>query len=250
MNAPIARLFGVVVVLFALLIVWTSRWTVFDANVAEQQPAERPHADRRAEDQARPDPRRRRRPCWPSRCRRRRHTWTRTYPTGPLFAQPVGYSIVAQGQAAGLEQSRGDGAARAPDRAELGVRPAQPAPVGDDVYTTLDPKAQQVAESELAGRAGSVVALDPQTGAVKVMYSNPSYDDNHPLAPGTGQLPVQPRDPGPLPAGLDVQGRDRDGGDRQRQVHAGLGRSTATRRSRSRACRWPTTATRASARSR
>ena len=32
MNAPIARLFGVVVVLFALLVVFTSRWTVFEAS--------------------------------------------------------------------------------------------------------------------------------------------------------------------------------------------------------------------------
>ena len=32
MNIPIARLFGVIVLLFALLIVWTSRWTVFEAG--------------------------------------------------------------------------------------------------------------------------------------------------------------------------------------------------------------------------
>ena len=31
-NVPIARLFGAIVVLFALLIVWTSRWTVFEAS--------------------------------------------------------------------------------------------------------------------------------------------------------------------------------------------------------------------------
>ena len=40
-----------------------------------------------------------------------------------------------------------------------------------------------MARQQLAGRAGSVVALDPQTGAIKVMYSNPSYNDNHPQAP-------------------------------------------------------------------
>ncbi len=32
MNVPIARLFGVIVVLFTLLVVWTSRWTVFQAG--------------------------------------------------------------------------------------------------------------------------------------------------------------------------------------------------------------------------
>ena len=31
MNGPIARLFGVVILLFALLVVFTSRWTVFQA---------------------------------------------------------------------------------------------------------------------------------------------------------------------------------------------------------------------------
>ena len=41
-----------------------------------------------------------------------------------------------------------------------------------------------MALQQLGGRAGSVVALDPQTGAVKVMYANPGYDDNHPDATG------------------------------------------------------------------
>ena len=40
---------------------------------------------------------------------------------------------------------------------------------------------QQLAAKELAGRDGAVVALDPRTGAVLAMYSNPSYDPN-PLA--------------------------------------------------------------------
>ena len=31
MTAPIIRLFALIVLLFALLIGWTSRWTVFDA---------------------------------------------------------------------------------------------------------------------------------------------------------------------------------------------------------------------------
>jgi penicillin-binding protein A len=60
-----------------------------------------------------------------------------------------------------------------------------PRRVGDDVYTTLDPKAQQLALQELGGQAGSVVALDPRTGAVKVMVAVPGYDSNHPFAGGT-----------------------------------------------------------------
>jgi penicillin-binding protein A len=111
-------------------------------------------------------------------------TWARFYPTNSLFAQPVGYLIAAQGRSAGLERSR---------RAELsGLQSGLSSVfgqlnsqrVGDDVYTTLDPKAQQAAVQALAGQHGSVVALDPRTGAVKVMYANPSYDNNHPDASG------------------------------------------------------------------
>ena len=49
---------------------------------------------------------------------------------------------------------------------------------GNDVFTNLDPQAQQVARDGLAGRAGSVVALDPRTGRVRVVVSIPGYDPN------------------------------------------------------------------------
>jgi peptidoglycan glycosyltransferase len=183
MSSQIMKLFGVIVVLFALLLVWTSRWTVFDAGALDNNPLNR----RTLIDQL--------------KIKRGRiladdssalaksvpaggGTWSRTYPTGSEFAQVVGYSDIALGSSAGLERSHG------PDLrgvqtglssvfGSFGGRQR----VGDDVLTTLDPKAQQVARQQLAGRAGSVVALNPQTGAIKVMYSNPSYDDNHPQAP-------------------------------------------------------------------
>src|SRR5205814_9713099 len=44
--------------------------------------------------------------------------------------------------------------------------------------------ATRVALQQLGGQPGSVVALNPQTGAVKVMVALPSYDDNHPSATG------------------------------------------------------------------
>jgi peptidoglycan glycosyltransferase len=114
-------------------------------------------------------------------------TWNRAYPTGPLFAQAVGYSNLAQGQAAGLELSDGQYTRGLQTGLNSVFGQLTPHRVGDDVYTTLDPKAQQVAVQGLAGQAGSVVAINPQTGAVKVMYSNPSYNDNAPNlnAPGT-----------------------------------------------------------------
>jgi penicillin-binding protein A len=182
-NAPIYKLFGLVVVLFALLIVWTSRWTVFEAtalqdnglnklNLAHQLLVKRGRilaADGSVLARSLPA---------------KGGTWTRFYPTGPEFSQAVGYAIVLTGRYAGLERQY---------RHQLGGAPTGLGSVfgplsgnqllGNDVYTSLDSKAQQVAVRDLAGRAGSVVALDPRTGAVLAMYANPSYDDNKITAP-------------------------------------------------------------------
>jgi peptidoglycan glycosyltransferase len=49
---------------------------------------------------------------------------------------------------------------------------------GDEVVTTLDEHAQQVAYEALAGRAGAVVAIVPSTGAIKVFADSPTYDPN------------------------------------------------------------------------
>ncbi len=185
MNGQIVRLFGLFVVLFTLLIVWTTRWTVIDAKSLRNNPLN----DRTLVQELRIRRGRIVADNGESLALSRRAvggTWTRYYPTGPLFAQAVGYSDPRTGQAAGLEQSRGEELRGLQTGLSSVFGPTTSNRVGDDVYTALDPKAQQVAEQELAGRAGSVVALDPQTGAVKVMYSYPSYNDNHPLAQGPG----------------------------------------------------------------
>nr|WP_303648624.1 penicillin-binding protein 2 [Shewanella metallivivens] len=57
----------------------------------------------------------------------------------------------------------------------LKVTPPLP---GQDIYLTLDLKLQQKAMELLAGRRGSVVALDPRDGGVLAMVSSPSYDPN------------------------------------------------------------------------
>ena len=38
MNQPITRLFSVVLVMFALLVAFTSRWTIFDASALRANP--------------------------------------------------------------------------------------------------------------------------------------------------------------------------------------------------------------------
>jgi peptidoglycan glycosyltransferase len=94
----------------------------------------------------------------------------------------IGYSNVAQGSAAGLELSDGSYTRGLQTGLNSIFGQLTPTRTGDDVYTTLDPKAQRLAAAQLGGQVGSVVALNPRTGAIKVMYANPSYDDNHPRA--------------------------------------------------------------------
>jgi peptidoglycan glycosyltransferase len=184
-NRAIVRLFGVVVVLFALLIVFTSRWTVFNASSLNDNPLNRRTlvddlrtergrilaADGTVLSKSVPAP---------------AGTWKRYYPTGQLFAQPVGYLSAIEGRAAGLELSRGPALRGLQTGLSSIFGQLSSHKAGDDVYTSLDPKATGVAVSQLAGRAGSVVALDPRTGAIKVMYANPTYNSNqiNSLSPG------------------------------------------------------------------
>ncbi len=185
MSTPIVRLFGLVVLLFVLLIAWTTRWTVLDATALRNNTLNRrtlidelkiKRGRILADDgtvlaQSLPAP---------------DHTWSRTYPTHRLFSQATGYSIAVQGRDAGLERSRGSELRGLQTGLSSIFGQLTPQRVGDDVYTTLDPKAQRLAVQQLAGRAGSVVALDPRSGAVKAMYANPTYDDNSPDATGPG----------------------------------------------------------------
>jgi penicillin-binding protein A len=183
MTRPIVRLFGLLVILFALLFVWTSRWTVIDASSLNSNPlnvrpllAELQTKGGRilADDGtvlAKP-------------VRGPGGTWNRSYPTGSLFAQAIGYSIPAQGRSSGLERYRAPELRGAPTGIGSVFGPLTTRRVGNDVYTTLDPKAQRAAQQALGSQRGSVVALNPRTGAVLVMYSNPSYDPNNLNQPG------------------------------------------------------------------
>lgn len=58
----------------------------------------------------------------------------------------------------------------------LGEKPAR---AGQDLRLTLDLPLQQAAEKALDGvRKGAIVAMDPQTGAIRAMASRPSFDPN------------------------------------------------------------------------
>jgi len=201
MNSQIVKLFGFFVVLFALLIVWTTRWTVVDASTLNSNSLNSrtliaalkiKRGEIKADNGA----------VLARSVAQKGGFWSRTYPTGALFAQPIGYSNVALGSAAGLERSRasdlrGIQTGLSSVFGQLGGRQQ----VGDDVYTALDPKAQAVAAQQLAGRPGSVVAINPQNGAVLAMYSYPSYNPLHPLAPCNNGCQVDRATQGRYPPG-------------------------------------------------
>jgi len=185
-SVPIMRLFGVIVLLFALLVAWTSRWTVFDAkalrdNALNARPLIAQLHVRRGAILAGDGT------VLARSVRGPRGTYGRSYPTGSLFGHPVGYSDVSLGQLSGIERYRND-VLSGQGGSELGSLADQlqgKRQQGDTVITTLDPAAQRIAEQQLAGTgAGAVVALDPRTGAVRVMASTPGYDPNTIGKPG------------------------------------------------------------------
>jgi peptidoglycan glycosyltransferase len=190
LNPPIVRLYGLLLLLFAALVGFTSYWAVFDSTALKDNPQNR-------------------RPLIVEQTVKRgtiktddgvvvaeshpvgggkNPVYVRSYPQGSPFANPVGYSFVQTGQT-GIERS--ENSALAGERNEFtsildeirGV-PQE----GDNVTLTIDSQAQRVATQALqsaiastaggAGSGGAVVALDPSTGAVKAMASVPGYDPN------------------------------------------------------------------------
>jgi peptidoglycan glycosyltransferase len=190
MRPQIVRLFGVIVFLFALLIVFTTRWAVIDAtslqnNSLNKLPLISELMIKRGEILAADGT------VLARSVPAAAHTWSRTYPAGSKFASPVGFAIASQGRFAGLERSANSFLTGTQNGLTSIFGEISSTRVGNDVHTTLDPKAQQAAIQALGGQAGSVVALDPRTGAVKVMYSSPSYNPNQPdhcQSPGCSEL--------------------------------------------------------------
>ncbi len=73
MNRSIIRLFGVVILLFTVLIVWTSRWTVFDATALQNNSLNRLEFYATEKVKRGRDPRRQRRRAGEVGAGRRRH---------------------------------------------------------------------------------------------------------------------------------------------------------------------------------
>ena len=219
MNTSIFRLYALFVVLFGVLVAFSSRWAVFGATglrenpknsrvVIEEQRIKR-GVIRAADNEVLAG-------STPLSDKR----YARRYPTGELFAQPVGFDSVRFGRA-GLELFYNDRlTGRKEELANIVDSLVERDQVGDDLQTTLVPKAQQLAYDELGRpqgrrrRAAGQGRRGARAGRQPVLQSEPAGREEH----------LQSRDPGPVPARLDVQDGDGDGRDRLRRLPAGLAR--------------------------
>jgi peptidoglycan glycosyltransferase len=188
LNAKIHHLFGLVILLFAALVFATSWWTVDELGAKGLK--NNPHNRRLLLEQMQ-HPRGLILASDGTKLATNKRTGTgetkryyRTYPQQGLFSHALGYYFVSQGSA-GLEKYYDDQlAGRQNEFAStidqlLGHRTE-----GEDVHTTLDVNAQKVALQALAGRKGSVVAIEPSTGRVRVMASEPGFNPNQITAKG------------------------------------------------------------------
>jgi penicillin-binding protein A len=180
-NRQIVKLFAFIVVLFGVLIGFTSWWSVFDAEALKEKEAnKRPLFEQqqirrgrilaadgtliaRSVPKGRGDALR----------------YVRRYPEGLLYGHPIGYSFVRYGDTE-FEQFHNDELIGEEGEFvsivdELLGREQE----GNSIVTNIDAEAQRVALEGLQAQGfGAVVAIEPSTGRVKAMASNPPYDPN------------------------------------------------------------------------
>lgn len=181
MNRQIVKLFSFFVVLFAVLIGFTSYWAVFDAEALKEKDAnKRPLLEQQQIKRGRiltADGTVLARSVAKGSGDALRYV--RRYPEGSLFGHPIGYSFVREGDSE-FEQFHndelvGEGSELSSILDELRGQQQE----GNDVVTNLDAEAQRVALAGLEAQGfGAVVAIEPSSGRVRVLASNPGFDPN------------------------------------------------------------------------
>ena len=180
MNERIGRLFGVVTVLFVILAGFTAWWTVVQADELRGE-----RANKRPLFEAQKIKRGTIRtadgtviavsnPVGRGESRR----FVRDYPLGGLFGHPIGYSFAEKGNSEFERYHDETLTGRDSEVDSLIDQLTGATPSGKSITTALDAGAQQTAFDLLAGQAGSVVAIEPDTGKVRVAASLPTYDPN------------------------------------------------------------------------
>ena len=105
--------------------------------------------------------------------------YQREYPYGDLYASITGYYSWGYGRTQ-LERTQNDVLAgkTAQQQLEATGDLFATGDVTGSVHLTIDSRIQVAAKKALGNKEGSVVVVNPTTGAVLAMYSNPSFDPN------------------------------------------------------------------------
>jgi len=118
--------------------------------------------------------------------------YIRQYPDGPLYAGITGYDSPLYYGTRGIEEeydAQLSAHSRGPQNLSQLIFGEKVPSVTDDVTLTVQPSMQQAAWDALTtlppgvNKDGAVVVLDPTTGAVEAMVSNPTYDPNVMVSP-------------------------------------------------------------------
>jgi peptidoglycan glycosyltransferase len=116
----------------------------------------------------------------------------RDYPEDDLYSHTVGFTSVLFGSR-GIESTRSSVLVSNRDATISGVLNGL---LGGDtkprgVQLTLDHALQEIAAEALGNQKGSVVALDPVTGAILAMVSYPRFDPNSLIGAGAGSAGLE-----------------------------------------------------------
>jgi peptidoglycan glycosyltransferase len=180
-NRQIIKLFAFIVVLFGVLIGFTSYWSVFDAKaLKEKETNERPLLEQQQIRRGRilaADGTVIAKSVGKGRGADKRYV--RRYPEGSLFGHPIGYSFVRQGDSQFEQFHNEELVGEESEFSSILDELTGGTQEGNDIVTNIDSEAQRVALADLEEAGfGAVVALVPQTGEVKVLVSNAPYDPN------------------------------------------------------------------------
>lgn len=103
----------------------------------------------------------------------------REFPEGELYAHVTGFFSFDFG-ADGVEETYNDELAGRTVEQQFGsfADLFKDSDTSGNLELTIDSRVQEAARDALAGRNGSVVAMDPRDGSLLALYSNPTYDPN------------------------------------------------------------------------
>jgi peptidoglycan glycosyltransferase len=179
-NGPLRRLAGVIMLLFASLLISTTYVQYVDAQTLSDEPTNSRTLIKEYSRDRGPLLVNGGTPVAESEPIDDVYQYQRTYPSGPTYAPVTGYFSVVYGST-GMERAAGDLLSGTSDQLfyrRIGDLLTGEQPKGAAVDLTIDPKAQQAAYKALGDRKGAVVAIEPKTGNVLAMVSRPSYDPN------------------------------------------------------------------------